>query len=134
MCLKKKRTNSLRRFSLMVATGMGALALGMAPSGPQGAGFVPAAQAQNLGERTVTGTVLDAESNPAAGATVFLKNEKTKAIRSFTSLPNGHFHFAQVSKSQDYDLWAERDGKKSAIKTVSSWDARSDFVSDLKLK
>ncbi|MFP5203935.1 MAG: carboxypeptidase-like regulatory domain-containing protein, partial [Acidobacteriota bacterium] len=93
-----------------------------------------AAQAQNLGDRTVTGTVLDAESNPAAGATVFLKNDKTKAIRSFTSLSNGHFHFAQVSKSQDYDLWAEKDGKKSAIKTVSSWDARTEFVSDLKLK
>jgi hypothetical protein len=36
--------------------------------------------------------------------------------------------------SIDFDLWAEKDGKKSAIKTVSSWDARKDFISDLKLK
>ncbi|MFP5250648.1 MAG: carboxypeptidase-like regulatory domain-containing protein [Acidobacteriota bacterium] len=134
MSTKKKRTNSVRRLSLIFAAGMAAVALGMAPGGGQGAGPMPAAQAQNLGDRTVTGTVLDAESNPAAGATVFLKNDKTKAIRSFTSLSNGHFHFAQVSKSQDYDLWAEKDGKKSAIKTVSSWDARTEFVSDLKLK
>jgi len=134
MLTKKKRKNNVRRLSLAVAAGIAALALGIAPSGPQGAGLVPAAHAQNLGERTVTGTVLDVDSNPAAGATVFLKNEKTKAIRSFTALSNGHFHFAQVSKSQDYDLWAEKGGKKSAIKTVSSWDARTDWVSDLKLK
>ncbi len=94
----------------------------------------PAAQAQNLGERTVSGTVLGPDSAPAAGATVFLKSQKTKAIRSFTSIANGHFHFAQVNKAEDYDLWAEKDGKKSAVKTVSSWDARNVFVSELKLK
>ncbi len=107
------------------------LALGMVPC----AQFAPFAAAQNLsGERTVSGTVLSASSKAVSGATVFLKNEKTKSIRSFTSLANGHFHFAQVDKDQDYDLWAEKDGKKSAVKTVSSWDSRTDFVSDLKFK
>jgi hypothetical protein len=106
---------------------------GMFNAGP-GTALVPQAAAQNLGDRTVSGTVLSAASTPVAGATVFLKNEKTKSIRSFTSLDNGHFHFAQVNKDQDYDLWAEKDGKKSAVKTVSSWDARTDFISDLKLK
>jgi len=95
-------------------------------------GFV--AQAQNLGERTVTGTVLDGASNPVQEATVFLKNQKTKTIRSFTSLANGHFYFAQVNKAEDFDLWAEKDGKKSEVKTVSSWDDRSQFVTDLRLK
>ncbi|MGD0911978.1 MAG: carboxypeptidase-like regulatory domain-containing protein [Terracidiphilus sp.] len=95
-------------------------------------GFV--AHAQNLGERTVTGTVLDAAAEPVQGATVFLKNQKSKTIRSFTSLANGHFYFAQVNKAEDFDLWAEKNGKKSEVKTVSSWDDRSDFVSDLRLK
>ncbi len=36
--------------------------------------------------------------------------------------------------STDFDLWAEKDGKKSATKTVSSWETRKDFISDLKLK
>lgn len=90
--------------------------------------------AQNFGERTVSGTVLSANSTPVAGATVFLKNEKTKAIRSFTSVENGHFQFSQVAKDQDFDLWAEKDGRKSQVKTVSSWDARDTYVSDLKLK
>ncbi len=110
-----------------------ALALGALP----GAKFVPMAAAQNLGERTVSGTVLNAQSTPVAGATVFLENEKTKTIRSFTSLNSGHvghFYFAQVDKDQDFDLWAEKNGKKSNVKTVSSWDSRSDFVTVLKFK
>jgi hypothetical protein len=36
--------------------------------------------------------------------------------------------------AEDFDLWAEKGGKKSAVKTVSSWDARKDFISDLRLK
>jgi carboxypeptidase family protein len=96
--------------------------------------ITPAAQAQNIGERTVAGTVLNADSAPAPGATVFLQNEKTKSIRSYTSTADGHFHFAQVNMAEDFDLWAEKGGKKSAVKTVSSWDARKDFISDLKLK
>jgi hypothetical protein len=92
------------------------------------------AHAQNLGERTVTGTVLDSASNPVQGATVFLKNQKSKTIRSFTSLANGHFYFAQVNKADDFDLWTEKNGKKSEVKTVSSWDDRTQFVSELRLK
>lgn len=107
-----------------------ALAFGTFPS----ATLAPSAAAQNLGERTVSGTVLSAQSDPVAGATVFLQNEKSKTIRSFTSLDNGHFHFAQVNKDQDFDLWAEKNGKKSNVKTVSSWDSRSDFITDLKFK
>ncbi|MGB6193520.1 MAG: carboxypeptidase-like regulatory domain-containing protein [Terracidiphilus sp.] len=92
------------------------------------------ASAQNLGQRTVAGSVVDGGSSPVPGATVFLKNEKTKAIRSYTSGQNGRFRFAQVNMAEDYDLWAEKDGKKSAAKTVSSWDARKDFETELKMK
>ena len=92
------------------------------------------AQAQNLGQRTVSGAVVDGNSTPVAGATVFLKNLKTKSIRSYTSAKNGRFYFAQVNMSDDYDLWAEKDGKKSGTKTVSSWDARKEFETELKMK
>lgn len=98
-------------------------------------GFTPAAAAQNLsGERVVSGTVLNASSQPVAGATVFLRNEKNKAIRSFTSVANGHFQFSQVPMNQDFDLWAEKSGARSSVKTVSSWDARTHFIEDLTLK
>lgn len=94
----------------------------------------PVAAAQNLGQRTVAGSVLDGRSAPVAGATVFLKNTKTKSIRSYTSSTDGRFRFTQVNMTDDYDLWAERDGKKSPTKTVSTWDARKDFETELKLK
>ena len=92
------------------------------------------AEAQNLGQRNVTGTVVDNGSAPVASATVFLKNLKTKTIRSYTSSAAGRFHFAQVNMTDDYELWAEKEGKKSPTKTVSSWDARKEFETELKMK
>jgi hypothetical protein len=92
------------------------------------------AHAQNVGQRSVSGLVVDADSAPVQGATVFLKNSKTKAIRSYTSASNGRFRFAQVNMTDDYDLWAEKDGKKSATKTVSSWNASKDYETELKMK
>lgn len=107
-----------------------ALALGAIPS----VGSLSTAHAQNLGQRSVSGLVVGADSAPVQGATVFLKNSKTKAIRSYTSASNGRFRFAQVNMTDDYDLWAEKDGRKSQTKTVSSWDARKDYETELKLK
>lgn len=95
---------------------------------------VGVAHAQNLGQRNVAGLVVDVNSSPVQGATVFLKNQKTKSIRSYTSASNGSFRFTQVGMTDDYDLWAEKEGKKSPTKTVSSWDARKDFQTELKLK
>jgi len=108
------------------------LAAGWVPIGPRGA--LPQAEAQNLGQRVVMGSVVNADSATVGGATVFLRNSKTKSIRSYTSSKEGRFRFAQVNMSEDYDLWAEKDGRKSAVKTVSSWDARKEFETELKLK
>jgi hypothetical protein len=95
---------------------------------------MPQAEAQNLGQRVVTGSVLDGDSALISGATVFLRNGKTKSIRSYTTTKDGRFRFVQVNMAEDYDLWAEKDGKKSAVKTVSSWDARKEFESELRIK
>jgi len=92
------------------------------------------ALAQNVGQRVVSGAVLDAASAPLNGATVFLKNLKSKSIRSYTSDAKGRFQFTQVDMAEDYELWAEKDGKRTATKTVSSWDARKDFETELKMK
>jgi hypothetical protein len=125
----------LNRTIVLAAIIFAALAAGMASFGSRDALLAPsAAQAQNLGQRVVSGAVLTEESESVVGATVFLKNQKTKAIRSYTTTEKGHFYFAQVNMAEDYDLWAEKGGKKSTPKTVSSWDSRKAFVSDLKLK
>ena len=100
-----------------------------------GAAIEPAvAQAQNMGQRNVAGLVVDERLCSVPGATVFLKNLKTKSIRSLYIFQQRQFRFAQVNMADDYDLWAEKDGKKSATKTVSQWDARKDFQTELKLK
>jgi hypothetical protein len=123
------------RTSLLAAGVFLFLATGVASIGSRDALIAPpAARAQNMGMRVVSGAVLDASSEPVVGATVFLKNQKTKSIRSYTSTAKGHYYFAQVNMVDDYDLWAEKGGQKSATKTVSAWDSRKDFVSDLKLK
>jgi hypothetical protein len=124
----------MTRATWLAAIACGLLALGAIPSGSNYALWAGAAWGQNMGERTVSGTILDENSQPVVGATVFLKNEKTKAIRSYISTANGHFRFSQVDMSVDFDLWAEKDGKKSATRTVSSWDDRKEFILDLKIK
>ena len=120
---------------LLAGAVFAALAAGLVPRGSEGGFIGPlGASAQNLGQRVVMGTVIDSNSAPVAGATVFLKDLKSKAIRSYTSANNGRFRFAQVNMAEDHELWAEKDGKKSATKTVSSWDTRKEFEVDLKLK
>ncbi len=124
----------MSRASWLAAIACGLFALGAIPSRSGCAVSAPAAWGQNLGDRTVSGTILDENSRPVVGATVFLKNEKTKAIRSYISTADGHFRFSQVDMSVDFDLWSEKDGKKSATRTVSSWDDRKEFILDLKIK
>jgi hypothetical protein len=121
------------KFGASVAAGavFAALAFGVVPLGGM---LAPASYAQNLGQRAVNGTVVDADSAPVMGATVFLRNTKSKSIRSYTSTKDGRFRFVQVNMQEDYDLWAEKDGKKSAVKTVSSWDTRKEVEMELKLK
>lgn len=112
-----------------------ALAGGLVPSTPRNSLFTaPMALAQNLGQRTVAGNVVDGNSMSVSGAVVFLKNLKTKAIRSYTTTKSGRFHFAQVNMVDDYDLWAEKGNRKSDTKTVSSWDSRKDYQTELKMK
>jgi hypothetical protein len=112
-----------------------AMTMGLAPGAPGAHPFAPAmVYAQDATPRTVSGAVLDDSDQPVVGATVFLKNVKTKSIRSFTSVEKGHYYFAQVSKMEDFELWAEKGDKKTAVKTISSWDSRAKFVTDLKMK
>ena len=125
----------MNRASLLAGMAFAALAAGVVPMGSL-AGLIgpPLAQAQNLGQRAVSGSVVDANSAPVAGATVFLKDLKKKSIRSYNSAPDGKFRFAQANMAVDYEIWAEKNGKKSAVKTVSSWDTRKEFETELKLK
>ena len=123
----------LNRTSLAARVVLALLMAGLVPLGSTSMGPF-AAEAQYLGQRVVMGAVVDANSTPVAGATVFLRDMKSKNIRSFTSVEHGRFRFAQVNMAEDHELWAEKDGRKSAVKSISSWDARKEIEVDLKLK
>ena len=92
------------------------------------------AEAQNFGQRTIQGKVVDDTGTQVAGATVFLKNVKSRSVKSFTSTADGSFRFAQVGMVDDYEVWSEMGKKKSAVKTVSSFDSRKQVELELKLK
>jgi len=126
--------NRWYRASTVAGVLFAALAIGALPAGRRGGIGIQEARAQNLGMRVVSGIVVDENSSPLAGATVFLKDLKSKNIRSYTSDAEGKYRFTQVNMAQDHELWAEKDGKKSPVKTVSSWDTRKEFVQELKLK
>ena len=130
-----RRTNSTVRITTVL---LAAAAFGLFPTFPTANSGIllspQTAQAQNFGQRTIHGKTVDDTETPAGGVTVFLKNLKTRNVKSFTSLPNGDFRFAQVGMVDDYEVWAERGKAKSAVKTISSFDSRKDVQFDLKLK
>jgi hypothetical protein len=120
---------------MLVACSMIAVAaMGAGGSGSYLGLIAPPLQAQNIGQRVVSGIVTDANSALVVGATVFLKDIKSKTIRSYTTDAKGSFRFTQVNMAEDHELWAEKDGKKSQTKTVSSWDTRKEFETELKIK
>jgi len=73
----------------------------------------PLVRAQNIGQRAVFGIVVDANSNVVSGATVFLKDPKTKTIRSFTSDSAGKFRFTQVDMAEDTSFGLKKMGTRA---------------------
>jgi hypothetical protein len=118
-----------RRASFAAALLLLAPALALSPLGSP----IAMHAQNNFGQRVVTG-VVQGDNGAVSGATVFLRNEKNKSIRSYTTTADGRFRFVQVDMSQDFDLWAEKDGRKSTPKTISTWDTRKEVDLEVKLK
>ena len=139
--IASKQRSKHRRIVPIFTGVIAASTLGLLPVGASHPGhglsaiFSPQfAEAQNFGQRTIQGKVVGDGDTGVGGATVFLKNLKSRNIKSFTSAPDGSFRFAQVGMVDDYEVWAEQGKKKSATKTISSFDSRKDVEFDLKLK
>lgn len=97
--------------------------------------FAAVAAAQNLSEtlRTVHGVVLDKSDASAVSAIVFLKNTRNNDVRSYITNDAGEYRFSGLDPNTDYEIHAEKDEAKSATRTVSSFDSRTDIVLNLKL-
>jgi hypothetical protein len=83
--------------------------------------------------RTVRGVLLDKADSPISAGVVFLKNNRTNAVRSYISDDGGNYRFSGLDPNADYELHAEKDGAKSQTRTISSFDSRKDIVLNLKL-
>jgi hypothetical protein len=92
------------------------------------------AQQRGPEQRVVQGKVVDGSNAPIKGAVVYLKDSRSLAVKSFFSDDQGDYRFGQLSQNSDYQLWAENNGKKSAVKTISSFDNKNQFFINLKIE
>jgi hypothetical protein len=125
ICLARnlKPLASLRALALLFSSGA-ILSVALA---------APPAIAQQQAQRVVQGKVLDKSDAALKGATVYLKDGHTLSVRSYLAADDGSFHFGQLAQNTDYTIWAESDGKKSAVKSISSFDTRNVFNVTLKI-
>jgi Carboxypeptidase regulatory-like domain len=85
--------------------------------------------------RTVRGVVADKSSDdPVPSAVVFLRNTRTNAVRSYIANEEGNYRFSGLDPNVDYEIHAEKDGAKSATRTISSFDNKKDIILNLKLE
>ena len=91
------------------------------------------AQQRGPVQRVVQGRVMDKSSGLLQGAVVYLKDGHSLAVKSFISDDKGTFRFGQLAQNTDYEIWAEHDGKKSQVKTISSFDNKNQIFIDLKI-
>lgn len=98
-------------------------------------GFEPYALAQQRGpvQRVVQGKVIDHAEAALKGAVVYLKDGHTLSVKSFIADDQGEYRFGQLAQNTDYELWAESNGKKSSVKTISSFDSKNQFYINLKI-
>jgi len=93
------------------------------------------AHAQSRGpvQRVVQGKVLSSADAPVTNAVVYLKDMKSLAVKSFITSADGSYRFGQLTPGVDYSVFAELNGKKSSVKTVSAFDAKNEFIINLHL-
>lgn len=74
--------------------------------------------------RTLTGTVLDKQDKPIGNAIVYLKNTKTLAIKTYIAQNDGTYRFPELALNTDYEVYAQKEGQKSKVKSLSQFDDR----------
>jgi len=83
--------------------------------------------------RELTGRVTDHNDIPLDKAIVYLKNSRTLVVKTFITGEDGRYRFPALAQNVDYEVYAERHGKKSETKTLSSFDSRAQVSIHLRI-
>src|SRR4030088_2079375 len=83
--------------------------------------------------RLLYGKVLARHDNPVPNAVVYLTNSRTRAVKTYIVGPDGTYRFPALTTSVDYEVYAQYEGHKSDVKSVSQFDDRSQVYIDLKI-
>jgi len=94
---------------------------------------LPAMAQRGPVQRVVQGKVTDNDNAAVKGAVVYLKDGHTLSVKSFIADDQGEYRFGQLAQNTDYELWAEHNGKKTSVKTISSFDTKNQFTINLKM-
>jgi hypothetical protein len=83
--------------------------------------------------RLLFGKVLDRDDNPLPDAVVYLTDTRTRTIKTYIAGPDGTYRFPALSTTTDYEIYAQYKGRKSATKSLSQFDDRSQVYLVLKI-
>jgi hypothetical protein len=98
--------------------------------------LVPKGRAQGLGQgtRTVEGRVYDPAGKPRPNAIVYLRDEKSREIKTYITTADGNYRFTLLSMNVNYQLWSKYQNMQSKTRSISSFSSKPTFVFDLKLE
>src|SRR5207237_6093919 len=101
---------------------------------PAYAQLFPKARPDNVAKpKNIHGIVQDLRGSPLPGARIFLKDMKTKVVRTLETDQNGEYKVFALAPAVDYELYAEFKGKTSDKKYVSAFLNREDNVLSFQL-
>jgi hypothetical protein len=83
--------------------------------------------------RLLTGKVLDQSDNALPNAVVYLTNTRTRAVKTYIVSQDGSYRFPSLQPNIDYEVYAQHNGQKSNVKTVSQFDNRTEVSINLKI-
>lgn len=84
--------------------------------------------------RNLAGTVMDRTKHAIPNAIVYLKDTRTLGVVTYITGEDGSYRFNNLSPNIDYEVHAESNGRKSKVKTLSSFDMHKHAHINLKLE